>query len=349
MEKQKSLIVAVILGAAMALYPTFTFAADFYAGKSISIIVGYRAGGGYDTYTRIVARHLGNHIPGNPAIVVENKGGAGSKLAANYLYSRSKADGLTAGVFGGGLMTQQALGAKGANYDGRKFKWVGSMAGGAPACVIMGFTGLKTLDDVLASKKTLKMGSTGAGSTTDDLPKLMKGLMGANFDVVSGFKGTSAIRVSMQRRELDGACWTWDSIRVTARSMLDAQGDKKLIPYLIEGKFEDPEVANLPQISEVVKGKENVAAIRAWLAPYRMLRPIALPPGTPQDRVDILRNGLKLTMNDPAFLKEAKKLNLEVDFVPGSEVEKLVDDALTLTPEVKAKLVALIGSKKGTN
>jgi len=349
MKKEKAFIVAVISSMVVSLYPAFTFADDFYAGKSINIIVGYRAGGGYDTYTRIVARHLGNFIPGNPAVAVENKGGAGSKLAANYLYSRSKADGLTAGVFGGGLMTQQALDSKGVSYDGRKFKWVGSMAGGNPACVIMGFTGLKTLDDVLASKKTLKIGSTGAGSTTDDLPKLMKGLMGANFDVVSGFKGTSAIRVSMQRHELDGACWTWDSIRVTARSMLDAQGDKKLIPYLIEGKFEDPEVVNLPQISEVVKGKENLAAVRAWLAPYKMLRPLALPPGTPQDRVAILRNGLMQTMKDPAFLKEAKKLNLDVDFVPGTEVEKLVEESLTLTPAVKAKLVSLIGSKKQTN
>lgn len=349
MNKHKTLVVATLLGAAMTVYPALTFAADFYAGKSINIIVGYRAGGGYDTYTRIVARHLGKHIPGNPSIVVENKGGAGSKLAANYLYSRSKADGLTAGVFGGGLMTQQALEARGVNFDGRKFKWVGSMAGGNPACVIMGFTGLKTLDDVLASKKTLKIGSTGAGSTTDDLPKLMKGLMGANFDVVSGFKGTSAIRVSMQRGELDGACWTWDSIRVTARSMLDAKGDKKLIPYLIEGKFEDPEVVNLPQISEVVKGDENVKAIRAWLAPYRMLRPIALPPGTPQDRVEIFRNGLMKAMKDPMFLKEAKKLNLDVDYVSGPEVEKLAEESLTLTPAVKEKLVSLIGSKKGTN
>jgi len=349
MKKLEMFIVAAVLGMSMTLYPAFTFAADFYAGKSINIIVGYRAGGGYDTYTRIVARHLGKHIPGNPSVVVENKGGAGSKLAANYLYARSKADGLTAGVFGGGLMTQQALDSKGVSYDGRKLKWVGSMAGGSPACVIMGFTGLKTLDDVLASKKVLKMGSTGAGSTTDDLPKLMKGLMGAKIDVIAGFKGTSAIRVSMQRRELDGACWTWDSIRVTARSMLDAQGEKKLIPYLIQGKFEDPEVVNLPQISDVVKGEENVAAVRAWLAPYRMLRPIALPPGTPQNRVEIFRNGLAQTMKDPAFLQEAKKLNLDVDFVSGPEVEKLVEESLVLTPAVKKKLVSLIGSKKSSN
>ncbi len=340
---KNKLITGLILTLAMIAAPALAPAEDFYAGKSISIIVGYRAGGGYDTYTRLVSRHMGKHIPGNPSIVVENKGGAGSKLAANYLYSRSKADGLTAGVFGGGLLTQQALGSKGVSYDGRKFLWVGSMAGGNPACVIMGFTGLKTLDDVLKSKKTLKMGSTGAGSTTDDLPRLMKGLLGANLDVVSGFKGTSAVRISMQRKELDGACWTWDSIRVTARSMLDAKGDQKLIPYLIEGKFEDPEVKDLPQISEVVQGEENRAAIRAWLAPYKMLRPIALPPGTPQDRVEILRTAMAKTMEDPAFLKEVKKLNLDISFTPGAEMEKLAEDALTLTPEVKKKLISLIG------
>jgi tripartite-type tricarboxylate transporter receptor subunit TctC len=334
---------ALFLTAAMIAAPSIALADDFYAGKSISIIVGYRAGGGYDTYTRLVARHMGKHIPGNPSVVVENKGGAGSKLAANYLYSRSQPDGLTAGVFGGGLLTQQALESKGVSYDGRKFKWVGSMAEGNPACVIMGFTGLKTLDDVLKSKKILKMGSTGAGSTTDDLPRLLKGLLGAKLDVVAGFKGTSAVRVSMQRKELDGACWTWDSIRVTARSMLDAKGDQKLIPYLIEGKFEDPELNGVPQLSEVVQGDENRAAIRAWLAPYKMLRPIALPPGTPQDKVEILRAAFLKTMADPTFLKEIKKLNLDLSFKSGAEVDKLAEESLTLTPAVKKKLISMIG------
>lgn len=342
----KKLGISTALALGLALTPATAPADDFYAGKSLSFIVGYRAGGGYDTYSRAVARHIGRHIPGQPSAVVENKGGAGSLIAANYVYSRSAADGLTVGVFGGGLLTQQALEAKGVRFDGRKFNWVGSMAGGAPACAIMGFTGLKTLDDVLKSKRVLKIGATGPGSTTDDLPKLMVGVLGAKFNVVRGFKGTSGIRVAMQRKELDGACWTWDSMRVTARSMLDAQGDKKLIPYLIEGKFEHPEVSNLPQISEVVKGEENNAAIRAWLAPYKILRPIALPPDTPKERVEILRTALQKTMlEDPEFLKDAKKLNLDVDFVSGSEVEKHAIDALTIPESARAKLKNLIGSK----
>ena len=184
----KKIGISTALALGLALSPTNAPADDFYAGKSLSFIVGYRAGGGYDTYTRAVARHIGRHIPGQPSAVVENKGGAGSLIAANYLYSRSAADGLAVGVFGGGLLTQQALEAKGVRFDGRKFNWVGSMAGGAPACAIMGFTGLKTLDDVLRSKRALKIGATGPGSTTDDLPKLMVGMMGPSSTSCAGLK-----------------------------------------------------------------------------------------------------------------------------------------------------------------
>ncbi|HEX6172818.1 MAG TPA: hypothetical protein VF089_02300, partial [Candidatus Binatia bacterium] len=241
---------AIVAG--MLASVTSSFAADdFYKGKTIKFLVGYRAGGGYDTFTRAVARHIGRHIPGNPSASVENRGGAGSLIAANTIYNNTKADGLTAGVFGSGLVTQQALDARGIRFDAQKFNWIGSMSEGTPVCAIMGFTGLDTLKDVLNSKKPLRMGSTGSGSTTDDLPKLMNGLMGTNFDVISGFKGTSAVRLAMRRKELDGACWTWESMRATAKSMLDATGDQRLIPFIIEGDYEDPEVTKLPEFTEV--------------------------------------------------------------------------------------------------
>jgi tripartite-type tricarboxylate transporter receptor subunit TctC len=337
----------IFLGLVLLAAPSMALADDFYAGKTLTFIVGYRAGGGYDTFTRAVARHLGRHIPGHPAVVVENKGGAGSLLAANFVYNRSDPDGLTAAVFGAGLVTQQALGSKGLRFDAKKFNWIGSMSKGTPVCAIMGFTGLKTLEDVLHSKKELKMGSTGPGSTTDDLPNLMIGLMDAPFNVIRGFKGTSAVRVAMQRRELDGACWTWQSMRTTARPMLDAKGDDELIPYVIQGQYEDSEVQNLPQFTKAIKGKENLAAFKAWLNPYEFFRPIALPPETPKDRVQILRTALKSTMEDPEFLKEAKKSKLDVAYTSGEKIEKLVDEVLAISPAAEKKLVALIGSKKG--
>ena len=336
---------AAIVAGMLASVTSFA-ADDFYKGKTIKFLVGYRAGGGYDTFTRAVARHIGRHIPGNPSASVENRGGAGSLIAANTIYNNTKADGLTAGVFGSGLVTQQALDARGIRFDAQKFNWIGSMSEGTPVCAIMGFTGLDNLKDVLNSKKPLRMGSTGSGSTTDDLPKLMNGLMGTNFEVISGFKGTSAVRLAMRRKELDGACWTWESMRATAKSMLDATGDQRLIPFIIEGDYEDPEVTNLPEFTEVIKDKEDLAAFKAWLNPYEFFRPVVLPPNTPKERVKILRDALRETMNDPKFLEDAKKSKLDVSYTSGERIETLVDEVLNISPEAQEKLNKLIGSPK---
>jgi tripartite-type tricarboxylate transporter receptor subunit TctC len=333
---------ALMLGA----WPSSSAAKDFYQGKTITIIVGYAAGGGYDTYARTFARHLGKHIPGHPNVIVENMTGAGSLIAANDLYRKAKPDGLTIGSFGGGLVTQQAIGLQGILFDARKFEWIGSLRSGSPVCAVMGFTGLKTLDDVLHSKKTLRIGSTGPGSTTDDLPKLMIGLMHAPFNVIRGYKGTSRVRIGMQRKELDGACWTWESMRTTARAMLDAKGDDRLIPYVIEGNFDDPLVKNLPQFTNVIKGKDNLQAFNAWLNAYKFFQPLSLPPGTPKARIDILRTALQETLQDPAFKADAKKSNLIVASLSGEEITKLVNETLSISPTARNLLVKLIGRGK---
>ena len=345
MRKFSYLFIALALGLAGAFSSARANAADFYAGKTLNFIVGYRAGGGYDAFTRTLSRHIGRHIPGNPSAVVDNRGGAGSLIAANYVYNAAKPDGLTLGVIGAGLVTQQALGARGIKFDAKKLHWLGSMSVGTPICAIMGFTGFKTLDEVLHSKKKLKQGSTGAGSTTDDLPRLMMGLLDAPFEVIPGFKGTSSIRVAMQRKELDGACWTWESMRTTARAMLNAKGDKRLIPYVMEGTYEDPEVKNLPQFTDVIKGEDNLKAFKAWLNPYKFFRPIILPPKTPKDRVEILQTALKETMHDPKFLEDAKKSKLDVTYVSADDVEKYISEILDISPGAKKKLESMIASK----
>lgn len=320
-------------------------AQDYYKDKVIRIIVGYRVGGGYDVYTRVVSRHLGKHIPGNPTIVVENMDGAGSLRAANYVFNRADPDGLTLGVFGGGLVTQQALGEKGIRFDARKFHWIGSMAEGTPACVIMAFTGLKTFDDVLGSKKELRFGSTGPGSTTDDLPKLLIGLFDAKINVIRGYGGTSAVRVGMQRRELDGACWTWESIRTTARAMLDDKDENRLIPFAIEGRYPDPETKQIPQISARVKDPSDLAAFKAWLNPYVFFRPMVAPPKVSNDKVVLLQAGLKKAMEDPEFLAEAKKAKLDVSFTSGEDVAKYVEEVINTPASAIEKLGTMIGRK----
>jgi len=224
-----------VVFAFLASVSSSALGAEFYKNKTIRFVVGYSPGGGYDTYTRAVARHMGKYIPGNPTPIVQNMTGGGSLIAANYIYNRAKPDGLTAGNWNGGLILQKTLGEKKARFEGDKFGWVGAPVKGLPACAIMGFTGLKTLEDVLKSGKRLKMGATRAGSTTDDLPKILNKTLGTKFDVISGYRGTATIRIAMQKGEIDGACWGWESMGVTARAMLDAKGDEKLIPFLIQG------------------------------------------------------------------------------------------------------------------
>jgi tripartite-type tricarboxylate transporter receptor subunit TctC len=272
--------------------------------------------------------------------------GAGSLIAANYVYKKADPDGLTIGSFGGGLVTEQALGLQGIQFDARKFEWIASVRTGSPICAIMAFTGDKNLEDVLHSKKQLRMGSTGAGSTTDDLPRLMIGLMRAPFKVIRGYKGTSRIRIGMQRKELDGACWTWESMRTTASAMLNAKDGDRLIPFAIEGKWEAPEVKDLPQFTEVIKGKDNLEAFKAWLNAYKYFQPLSLPPGTPADRLEILRRAVQETLEDPAFKADAKKSNLIVASVSGEEIQKLVNETLSISPDAKKLLVNVIGRGK---
>jgi tripartite-type tricarboxylate transporter receptor subunit TctC len=319
---------------------------DFYNGKTIRFVVGFAAGGGYDTYARIVGRHIGKHIPGNPTIVVENKTGAGSLIVANETYNSAKPDGLFVGIWNSAYVLRQALGDKAVRFDGRKLGWIGAPTKGTPFCSIMAHTGLKSFKDVIAANRELKMGSTGPGSTYDDLPQILNRTHGTKFKVISGYEGTSTILVAMRRKEVDGGCWTWESARTTARPMLDATGDDKLIPYLIHSREPDPEVKNLPLIPEVIKGEDNLSAYRTWVGTYEFQRPFSVPPGTPKERLQLLRKGFADTMKDPEFIAEAEKSKLEVTYVSAEEIDKHVNTVLSVTPKAKELLSFLMVTPK---
>jgi tripartite-type tricarboxylate transporter receptor subunit TctC len=321
-------------------------AADFYEGKTLRFVVGSAPGGGYDTYTRMIARHIGRHIPGNPATVVENREGAGGLIAANYLYKQAAPDGLTIAVFNNSNIVQKALGDPRISIDFRKLGWIGAPSVGVPMCMVMGFTGLKTLDDVLQSKKPLKMGANRAGSTGHDLPLILNQSLGTKFEVISGYSGTSKIRVALQSRELDGFCSQWESMRVTARSMLDAEGDNKLIPYVINEKWEDPEVRNLPLFKEVIKDPKKFAIYKAWADQMDFQRPLSAPPATPRERLEILRNALRDVLKDKTLLEEAKKAKLIVTYVSGEKTATLVDEILSMPEDAKKSLSFLVRTKK---
>ena len=341
-------IAAVISAALMLLFevvPNSAVAADFYAGKTIRVTVGLAPGGGYDTYARIVARHMGKHVPGNPSFVVDNMEGAGSLIAANYTYNKADRDGTFVGVWNSAYVLYQALGDRAVRLDAKKLNWIGAPIKGSPSCSIMGFTGLKTMDEVVKSGRELKMGSTRAGSTYNDLPMILNKTIGTKFNVINGYKGTSVITVAMRSKELDGGCWGWESARVTARAMLDAQGDQKLIPILVHSKWEDKELKNVPLARDYIKAKAGDAGVQlynAWIAQYEFQRPWVMPPGVPQDRVETLRKAFKATLEDPEFVAEAKKSKLEMQYVSAEEIGGLVNQILSISPKTKKELQFLV-------
>jgi tripartite-type tricarboxylate transporter receptor subunit TctC len=340
-----------VLVAALSLnFVATARAEDFYQGKTLRMLVFGAAGGGYDTYTRMIARHIPKYIPGSPGTVVENMTGAGGLVLANYLYKRAEPDGLSIGTFNNSLIVQKALGDPQIRIDFKKFGWIGAPSVGAPMCMVMGFTGLKTLDDVLKHDKPLKVGATRAGSTGYDLPLIMNKTLGTKFDVVSGFTGTSTTRIALQKHELQAFCSQWESMRVTARSMLDAPGDEKLIPFIInERVWEDPEVKNLPTFKEAIKDPKKYAIYENWAYQMDFQRAFCAPPGTPKDRIQILRKAWMETLKDPELLQEAKKSKLVITPVSGEKVEKLVDNILAMPADVKESLSFLVRKSKKSN
>ncbi len=340
---QKILLnVAITAGLILTVVGSEARAAEFFKGKTIKLIVGTNPGGGYDTYARVIAKHIGRNIPGNPSIIVQNIPGAGSLIAANYLYNVSKPNGLTMAMLISGLVMEQVMGEKAMKFDIQKFHWIGAPSVGMPACVIMGFTGLKTLDDIMKSKKKLNFGA--AGSSTREQARILRDFVRAPIKPVLGYGGTAGIRAALERREVDGACWQWVSMKITARHMLDAKGDDKMIPFLMQGKSPDPEVKDLPQYMDIIEGKENRAAFRAWMGQYLLYRPFALPPKTPKDRVNTLRKAFRDTLKDPKFLALARKTKMDIKHVSGPEIEKNINVILSTSPSAKAKLKTIIGN-----
>jgi tripartite-type tricarboxylate transporter receptor subunit TctC len=320
-------------------------AQDFYKDKTIRFIVGQAAGGGYDAYTRAIARYIGKHIPGNPTAVVENMTGAGSLVAANYLYANAKPDGLTVGNWNSAFVLNQALGDPNVRFDARKFGWIGAPSKGIPVCVIMGFTGLKSIDEIVKSAKPIKMGGTAPGSHSVDLPLMLNKMLGTKFNVVTGYAGTAQVRLAIQRREVDGDCTNWESIIATRRDLLDAKGDDKMIPFLIHTRVSDVEARNIPLFTEILKDEVNIATYKAYMSQMEYQRPLTVSPGTPKERLEILRRALKATLADPEFEALASKSRLDITYVSGEDAERLVNEVLSISPKVKDNLQFLVQAK----
>ncbi|MBI4013236.1 MAG: hypothetical protein HY359_13040 [Candidatus Rokubacteria bacterium] len=313
---------------------------DFYRGKTIRIVVGFSAGGGFDTYSRLLARHIGRHIAGNPALIVENMPGAGSLIAANHVYKVARPDGLTIGHFIGGLFLGQLLGQKGVDFDTRKYEFIGAAAQERVVCALTRASGITSLEKWMAAPTPVKLGGVAPGSSApDNATRLLRTALGLPIQLVTGYKGTADIRLAAEAGELAGGCWSWASMRATWQKALDA-GDVTVVLQATPRPY--PDLASVPVAITLAKTDDARRLIEVAHSEGVVARPYALPPGTPKDRVQILRRAFQATLQDPAFLAEVEKVKLEVDPVSGEELERLIRALFTLEPTLVARLKTIL-------
>jgi tripartite-type tricarboxylate transporter receptor subunit TctC len=324
--------------------PTRSATDDFYKGKTIRIVVGFAAGGGFDTYSRVIGRHMGKFIPGNPSIIVENMTGAGSLVAANHVYKVAKPDGLTIGHFIGGLIMQQVMGGSGVEFDARKFGMIGVPVRENVVCALRKETGITSVESWLAAKAPVKLGGTAPGSTTDDVAKILREAIGLPIQLVSGYKGTADIRLAADSGEIAGGCWAWESVKVTWRPALET---RDVVVVLQAVPKSHPELTSIPLAINFAKTDEAKKLIEAGIHDTQIFtRPYVLPPGTPKERVQVLRKAFLDTLKDKEFLADAEKTKLDVDPIPGEQVEKIIAGLFKLESGVLAKLKQILTSKQ---
>jgi len=333
-KKLSLLAMALILSCATA---SVASADDYYKGKTIRIVVGFSAGGGFDTYARVIGRHMGKHIPGQPAMVVENMTGAGSLIAANHIYKVAKPDGLSIGHFIGGLFLGQVLGQKGIEFDARKFEFIGAPITDHVVCAMTKASGITSVEKWMASKTPVKMGGIAPGtSTPDNATRIFKAALGLPIQLVTGYKGTADVRLAAENGEISGGCWGWDSVSVTWRKALDA-GD--VVVVLQANRKTHPDLPKVPQAIKLAKTEEGRKMIDVGIhSDSDIVRTYTLPPGTPKDRVQVLRKAFDDTLRDPEFLADAKKSRLNVDPVTPEAIEKDISGLFKLDPVIVGKL-----------
>lgn len=310
---------------------------DFYKGRSIRIVVGFSAGGGFDTYARAIARHMGKHIPGNPNITVENMTGAGSLIAANHVFKVAKPDGLTIGHFIGGLFLGQVLGQPGIEFDARKFEFIGAPITDHVVCALTKAGGITSMDSWMAAKTPVKMGGIAPGtSTPDNATRILQSALGLPIQLVSGYKGTADIRLAAEGGEIAGGCWGWDSVSVTWRKALES-GDAVVV--LQANRRNHPDLPNVPQAIKFAKTDEARRMIDVGIhSDSDIVRTYTLPPGTPKARVQLLRRAFDATLKDPDFVADAKKTRLNIGPIPAADIERDIQGLFKLDPALIAKL-----------
>ncbi len=340
----QSALLGKAVGAVAALFMLAGLAAaadsveDFYKGRNLSLVIGYSVGGGYDAYARLLARYIGKHIPGEPSIVPQQMTGAGSLRSANFIYSVAAKDGSVIGTFSRSMGIAPLLGQ--AEFDSRKFTWLGSVTDDNTTCVTWNSSPIKTWNDFL--NKPSKLGGLGADADPDIWALLYKNVFGAKVQLVSGYPGTNDVTLAMERGEVDGLCGlSWSTIKTRHADWLKNHTVNVIVQAALK---KEPEIETVPLASDLVTKPEQLQIMKLLLTAQAMARPFAAPPDIPADRKAALIAAFDATMKDAAFLAEAQKLNFDVRPVNAATIDGLLAEVYTTPKDVIGRASKAISS-----
>jgi len=304
---------------------------DFYKGKTVSLVIGYSVGGGYDAYARMLARYLGKYIPGRPNVVAQNMTGAGSLKAASYIYGVAPKDGTAIGTFSRSLAIAPLIGK--AEFDSTRFTWLGSVTDEVSLCITRHDSPVKTWSDVLARETTF--GAEGAGSDPNIFALLYRNVFGARIRLVTGYPGTNEIQLAVERGEVDGLCGlSWSTLKGRYPHWLK---ERKANILVQAGIKKEAELPNVPSASDMARTPEQQQILNLLLIGQAMARPFAAPPGIPADRKAALIAAFERALQDEELLAEARRLNFDVNPVPAARLDALLAQAYATPKDVVAR------------
>jgi tripartite-type tricarboxylate transporter receptor subunit TctC len=312
--------------------------ADFYHGRNITLVIGFSVGGGYDLYARLLARHLGKHIPGQPSVVPQNREGAGSERAMLYLYNAAPKDGSVIGTFSRSMAVAPLL--AGAPFDATRLSWLGSISSDVSVCMTWHTSPIASFDDMLV--KPFTMGGLGKDADPDLFANILRNVFGAKLKLVSGYPGTNDATLAMERSEVNGVCGiSWSTAKARHTDWMKAGKVNMPVQF---GLRKEADIPGVPAAMDLVKGEEQTKMLRLILIGQAMARPYAAPPGIPDDRRRALIAAFDATMKDPEFVADAEKLQADISPVTADEINKLLAEVYATPKDIIAMAAKAIAN-----
>lgn len=343
MRRSLRILMSATVALVLSFSPFHVDAQEFFKDKVLTFIVGYSAGGSFDLYTRTIARHFGKRVPGNPTVIVENMTGASGLILANHLYNRAKPDGLTIGAWAAPLVLQQIMGNEAVKFDARKFDYLGVPSPYDTVCTFNEKSGISSMNDWLAAKRPMKIGSIGPGTSTSDIPKLLKAALNLPLEVLDGYKGGADARLAVESGEVDGYCGSWQTVETVWRNAYESGKIRAVLQASLEpySKYKDVPLAISYAKTDLARQLVTVAD-----SAHGAQFPYSVPPGMAKDRLQLLQKVFLDTLKDPEFLAEANKSKLDIGVIDGPAITKKLGALYDLQPAVVAKLKEILLPKK---